>query len=46
MTEEVAGPFFVMELVKGTPITRYCDEQKLTPRIGDSLRPAARARLN
>src|SRR5262245_60563245 len=25
-------PFFVMELVKGTPITPYCDEHKLTPR--------------
>ncbi len=25
-------PFFVMELVKGVPITRYCDEHKLTPR--------------
>jgi hypothetical protein len=25
-------PFFVMELVKGTPITRYCDEQHLSPR--------------
>jgi tetratricopeptide (TPR) repeat protein/serine/threonine protein kinase len=25
-------PFFVMELVKGIPITRYCDEQRLTPR--------------
>jgi serine/threonine protein kinase/tetratricopeptide (TPR) repeat protein len=25
-------PFFVMELVKGTPITRYCDEHKLTPK--------------
>src|SRR5262249_50636868 len=25
-------PFFVMELVKGVPITRYCDEQQLTPR--------------
>jgi serine/threonine protein kinase len=25
-------PFFVMELVKGTPITRYCDDRKLTPR--------------
>ncbi len=23
-------PFFVMELVKGTPITQFCDEQKLT----------------
>jgi serine/threonine protein kinase/tetratricopeptide (TPR) repeat protein len=25
-------PFFVMELVKGIPITRYCDEHRLTPR--------------
>jgi hypothetical protein len=25
-------PFFVMELVRGTPITQYCDEQRLTPR--------------
>jgi WD40 repeat protein/serine/threonine protein kinase/tetratricopeptide (TPR) repeat protein len=25
-------PFFVMELVKGTPITRYCDDHHLTPR--------------
>jgi WD40 repeat protein/serine/threonine protein kinase len=25
-------PYFVMELVKGTPITRYCDERRLTPR--------------
>jgi WD40 repeat protein len=25
-------PFFVMELVKGTPITRHCDDQRLTPR--------------
>jgi serine/threonine protein kinase/tetratricopeptide (TPR) repeat protein len=25
-------PFLVMELVKGVPITRYCDEQRLTPR--------------
>ena len=24
--------FFVMELVKGVPITRYCDEHRLTPR--------------
>lgn len=24
-------PFFVMELVKGVPITEYCDSQKLTP---------------
>jgi eukaryotic-like serine/threonine-protein kinase len=25
-------PYFVMELVKGVPITRYCDEHHLTPR--------------
>jgi serine/threonine protein kinase/WD40 repeat protein/Tfp pilus assembly protein PilF len=25
-------PFFVMELVKGVPITRYCDEHRLTLR--------------
>jgi serine/threonine protein kinase/WD40 repeat protein len=25
-------PFFVMELVKGIPITRFCDENRLTPR--------------
>jgi serine/threonine protein kinase/Leucine-rich repeat (LRR) protein len=25
-------PFFVMELVKGTPITQFCDERKLIPR--------------
>jgi non-specific serine/threonine protein kinase/serine/threonine-protein kinase len=25
-------PFFVMELVKGIPITRYCDDNHLTPR--------------
>jgi serine/threonine protein kinase len=24
-------PFFVMELVKGVPITRFCDERRLTP---------------
>jgi serine/threonine protein kinase len=24
-------PFFVMEFVKGVPITQYCDEKKLTP---------------
>jgi eukaryotic-like serine/threonine-protein kinase len=26
---ETGRPFFVMELVKGIPITRYCDEHKL-----------------
>jgi serine/threonine protein kinase len=25
-------PYFVMELVKGIPITRYCDEHRLSPR--------------
>src|SRR5262249_23502467 len=25
-------PFFVMELVKGVPITEFCDARKLTPR--------------
>jgi eukaryotic-like serine/threonine-protein kinase len=25
-------PYFVMELVRGIPITRFCDEQKLAPR--------------
>src|SRR5262245_17474021 len=31
---ETAGgrPYFVMELVKGVPITQYCDDQRLTPR--------------
>jgi tetratricopeptide (TPR) repeat protein/serine/threonine protein kinase len=26
------GPFFVMELVKGVPLTKYCDEHHLTPK--------------
>jgi serine/threonine protein kinase len=30
-TTETGRPFFVMELVKGTPITRYCDEHRLPP---------------
>jgi serine/threonine protein kinase/tetratricopeptide (TPR) repeat protein len=25
-------PYFVMELVKGVPLSRYCDERRLTPR--------------
>jgi serine/threonine protein kinase len=25
-------PYFVMDLVKGLPITKYCDEHRLTPR--------------
>jgi len=31
-TTEGSRPYFVMELVKGVPITRYCDEHRLTPR--------------
>jgi serine/threonine protein kinase len=31
-TTETGRPYFVMELVKGIPITRFCDEQHLTPR--------------
>ena len=29
---ESGRPFFVMELVKGVPITQFCDDRKLTPR--------------
>src|SRR5207253_7443077 len=29
---EQGRPFFVMELVKGIPITRFCDERRLTTR--------------
>jgi WD40 repeat protein/serine/threonine protein kinase len=29
---ESGRPYFVMELVKGVPITDYCDQQQLTPR--------------
>ncbi len=28
---EDGRPFFVMELVKGVPITKFCDDRKLTP---------------
>ncbi|HEX5471964.1 MAG TPA: serine/threonine-protein kinase, partial [Lacipirellulaceae bacterium] len=31
-TTENGRPYFVMDLVKGVPITRYCDEQRLTIR--------------
>jgi serine/threonine protein kinase len=31
-TTESARPYFVMELVKGIPITQYADEHRLTPR--------------
>jgi serine/threonine protein kinase len=29
---QTGRPYFVMELVKGVPITTYCDEHRLTPR--------------
>src|SRR5262249_34562102 len=31
-TTGAGQPYFVMDLVKGVPITRYCDEHHLTPR--------------
>jgi serine/threonine protein kinase/WD40 repeat protein/tetratricopeptide (TPR) repeat protein len=31
-TTETGRPFFVMELVHGIPITKYCDDNHLTPR--------------
>ncbi|HEX5106702.1 MAG TPA: serine/threonine-protein kinase, partial [Pirellulaceae bacterium] len=31
-TTDSGRPYFVMELVKGQPITQYCDEHHLTPR--------------
>jgi serine/threonine protein kinase len=31
-TTETARPYFVMELVHGVPITRFCDANQLTPR--------------
>jgi serine/threonine protein kinase len=31
-TTETGRPYFVMELVHGVSLTRYCDENKLTPR--------------
>jgi eukaryotic-like serine/threonine-protein kinase len=30
-TTDSGRPYFVMELVKGVPITKYCDEHRLTP---------------
>ncbi len=31
-TTAAGRPFFVMELVKGTPITEFCDKRKMTPK--------------
>src|SRR5262245_24758456 len=30
-TTDTGRPYFVMELVKGVPLTKYCDEHRLTP---------------
>src|SRR5437867_3842418 len=32
LTPGSSRPYFVMDLVKGVPITKYCDEHHLTPR--------------
>ncbi|MCO6043186.1 protein kinase [Aeoliella sp. ICT_H6.2] len=43
-TTEAGLPYFVMELVKGVPITKYCDDNKLTPRQRlDLFLPVCRA---
>jgi eukaryotic-like serine/threonine-protein kinase len=31
-TTSAGRPYFVMDLVRGVPITRFCDEHRLTPR--------------
>jgi WD40 repeat protein/serine/threonine protein kinase len=31
-TAATGRPYFVMELVKGVPLTKYCDDHRLTPR--------------
>jgi WD40 repeat protein/serine/threonine protein kinase len=31
-TSAMGRPYFVMELVKGVPLTKYCDEHRLTPK--------------
>jgi tetratricopeptide (TPR) repeat protein/serine/threonine protein kinase len=31
-TTQSGRPYFVMELIKGVPITTYCDDHRLTPR--------------
>jgi serine/threonine protein kinase/WD40 repeat protein len=31
-TTDAGRPYFVMDLVRGVPITRYCDEHQLTPK--------------
>ena len=43
-TTDSGRPYFVMELVKGVPITKYCDEHRLTPqqRLGTVRARSAR----
>ena len=31
-TTDTGRPYFVMELVRGIPITQFCDDNRLTPR--------------
>jgi serine/threonine protein kinase/tetratricopeptide (TPR) repeat protein len=31
-TTSTGRPYFVMDLVKGVPVTKYCDDHRLTPR--------------
>ncbi|MGO9469050.1 MAG: hypothetical protein ACLQVF_33395 [Isosphaeraceae bacterium] len=31
-TTDTGRPYFVMDLVRGIPITQYCDEARLSPR--------------
>jgi len=31
-TMPASRPYFVMELINGVPITKYCDDNRLTPR--------------
>src|SRR5439155_19193538 len=31
-TTDAGRPYFVMELVKGIPVTKFCDENHLTPK--------------
>jgi len=31
-TTDSGRPYFVMELIKGVPITKFCDERRMTPR--------------
>ena len=40
-TTEKGRPYFVMEYVKGVPLTRYCDEARLT--IAQRLRSSCRS---